>query len=193
MKTFCNIFSLLILIQFSAAAQTTQDISSGVARNIYDLLRTIPGIEIAPGNGTKDQPKVYIRDARNMKGKVAALFVLDKAIYDGDVSMINPLDVADITVLKDAASAAAYGSRGFGGVVLITTKSGKGTLPPSVSTYEKSAYQYFISKGMELRIIGKDGKSISAGVISRETDSSIFVRKKEILKSTIEKVEIIPQ
>jgi hypothetical protein len=46
---------------------------------------------------------------------------------------------------------------------------------------------------MELRIIGKDGKSITSGVISRETDSSIFVRKKEILKSTIEKVEIIQQ
>ena len=128
-----------------------------------------------------------------MKGKVAALFVLDKAIYDGDVSMINPLDVADVTVLKDAASAAAYGSRGFGGVVVITTKSGKGTVPPAVSTYEKSAYQYFISKGIELRVIGKDGKNISSGVISRETDSSIFIRKKEILKSLIEKVELIPQ
>ena len=193
MKKTVVFLLLFLVICHSGIAQTTQDISSGAARSIYDLLRTIPGIEITPGNGTKDQPKVYIRDARNMKGKVAALFVLDKAIYDGDVSMINPLDVADVTVLKDAASAAAYGSRGFGGVVVITTKSGKGTIPPAVSTYEKSAYQYFISKGTELRIIGKDGKNITSGVISRETDSSIFVRKKEILKSRIEKVEIIPQ
>jgi TonB-dependent SusC/RagA subfamily outer membrane receptor len=164
-----------------------------VARNIYDLLRTIPGIEITPGNGTKDQPKVYIRDARNMKGKVAALFVLDKAIYDGDISMINPLDVADITVLKDAASAAAYGSRGFGGVVQITTKSGNASIPPAVNTFNKSAYQYFITKSIELRVIGKDGKTIANGVITKETDSSILMRKREILKKNIEKVEIIPQ
>lgn len=193
MRSFYTIISLLILLQFSAAAQTTQDISSGVARNIYDLLRTIPGIEITPGNGTKDQPKVYIRDARNMKGKVAALFVLDKAIYDGDISMINPLDVADITVLKDAASAAAYGSRGFGGVVQITTKSGNASIPPAVNTFNKSAYQYFITKSIELRVIGKDGKTIANGVITKETDSSILMRKREILKKNIEKVEIIPQ
>jgi TonB-dependent SusC/RagA subfamily outer membrane receptor len=193
MRKIYNLISLLILLQYSAAAQTTQDISSGVARNIYDLLRTIPGIEITPGNGTKDQPKVYIRDARNMKGKVAALFVLDKAIYDGDISMINPLDVADITVLKDAASAAAYGSRGFGGVVQITTKSGNASIPPAVNTFNKSAYQYFITKSIELRVIGKDGKTIANGVITKETDSSILMRKREILKKNIEKVEIIPQ
>jgi len=112
-------------------------------------------------------------------------------IYEGEIASINPIDVANVTVLKDAASAAAYGSRGFGGVILITTKNGKGYLPPVVSNYEKSAYQYFISKGIELRVIGKDSKTITTGVISRESDSSIFIRKKEIHKKLIEKVEMI--
>jgi hypothetical protein len=76
-------------------------------------------------------------------------------------------------------------------VILITTKNGKGYLPPVVSNYEKSAYQYFISKGIELRVIGKDSKTITTGVISRESDSSIFIRKKEIHKKLIEKVEMI--
>jgi TonB-dependent SusC/RagA subfamily outer membrane receptor len=191
-RSYAILFYLLI-IQIQSGAQTTQDISSGAARNIYDLLRNIPGIEIATGTSFKDQPKVYIRDARNMKGKVPATFVLDKAIYEGDVGMINALDVADITVLKDAASAAAYGSRGFGGVVLITTKTGKSSPPAAINTFEKSAYQYFISKGLELNVIGKDGKIMATGVISKETDSSIFVRKKEMLKKNIEKVELIPQ
>jgi TonB-dependent SusC/RagA subfamily outer membrane receptor len=193
MKTCFNIFNLLILIHFSTAAQTTQDISSGVARNIFDILRTIPGIEISSGTSIKDQPKVYIRDARNMKGKIPAIFVLDKAIYEGDITMINPIDVADITVLKDAASAAAFGARGFGGVVQITTKSGNASVPPAVNTFNKSAYQYFITKSIDLRVIGKDGKTLTTGVITKETDSSIFLRKKEILKKNIEKVEIIPQ
>jgi TonB-dependent SusC/RagA subfamily outer membrane receptor len=182
---------LLITACLPVCAQLTQDISSGAARTIYDLLRTVPGVEIAGNAASKDQPKVYIRDARNMKGKVAALFVIDNAIFEGDIGSINPIDVASVTVLKDAASAAAYGSRGFGGVVLITTKNGKGFVPPVVSNYEKSAYQYFINKGTELRVIGKDGKIITTGVISRESDSSIFIRKKEIHKRLIEKVEMI--
>jgi hypothetical protein len=88
----------------SASGQTTQDISSGAARTIYDVLRTVPGIDISISNSLKEQPQVYVRDARNMRGKVAALFVVDNAIYDGDISVINPIDVASVTVLKDAAA-----------------------------------------------------------------------------------------
>ena len=187
-------FLLTIFCVLGSMAQTTQDISSGAARNIFDLLRTIPGVEISMNSGSlKTQQQVYIRDARNMKGKVPAIFVVDKAIYDGDISMINPMDVASLTALKDEAATAAYGGRGFGGVIVITTKNGKGTIPAAVSTYEKSAYQYFISKGVALKIVGKDGKAIANGVITKETDSSILLRKKEILKRNIEKVEIITQ
>lgn len=187
-------FLLAIICALGSLAQTTQDISSGAVRNIFDLLRTIPGVEVSMTSGSlKTQQQVYIRDARNMKGKVPAIFVLDKAIYEGDISMINPMDVASMTALKDDAATAAYGARGFGGVIIITTKNGKGTPPAAVSTYEKSAYQYFISKGIEMKIIGKDGKTIANGVITKETDSSILLRKKEILKQNIEKVEIITQ
>jgi len=187
-------FLLAIFCGLVSIAQTTQDISSGAARNIFDLLRTIPGVEISMNSGSlKTQQQVYIRDARNMKGKVPAIFVVDKAIYDGDISMINPMDVASMTALKDEAAKAVYGARGFGGVIVITTKNGTGTIPAEMNTYDKSAYQYFISKGTELKIIGKDGKIMTNGVIIKETDSSILLRKKEILKKNIEKVEIIIQ
>ena len=185
-------FLLAVFCALGSMAQTTQDISSGAVRNIFDLLRTIPGVEIGASAGMKT-PQVFVRDARNMKGKVAALFVVDQAIYEGDIASLNPMDIASAAVLKDAASTAAYGARGFGGVILITTKNGKGIAPAAVSTYEKSAYQYFISKGIEMKIIGKDGKTIANGIITKETDSSILVRKKEILKQNIEKVEIITQ
>ena len=187
-------FLLAIFCGLVSIAQTTQDISSGAARNIFDLLRTIPGVEISMNSGSlKTQQQVYIRDARNIKGKVPAIFVVDKAIYDGDISMINPMDVASMTALKDEAAKAVYGARGFGGVIVITTKNGTGTIPAEMNTYDKSAYQYFISKGTELKIIGKDGKIKTNGVIIKETDSSILLRKKEILKKNIEKVEIIIQ
>lgn len=185
-------FLLAIFCVMGSMAQTTQDISSGAARTIFDLLRTIPGVEISASAGMKT-PQVFVRDARNMKGKVAALFVVDQAIYEGDIASLNPMDIASAAVLKDAASTAAYGSRGFGGVILITTKKGNNSIMPSINTYGKSAYQYFISNGTELRVIGKDGKTIATGTIKKETDSSILLRKKEILKRNIEKVEIITQ
>ncbi len=188
---------LICLIAFfvghmSSFAQTTQDISSGAARNIFDLLRTIPGVEIGANAGMKT-PQVFVRDARNMKGKVAALFVVDQAIYEGDIASLNPLDIASVSVLKDESATAAYGSRGFGGVILVVTKKGSNSAAPSINTYSKSAYQYFISNGTALRVIGKDGKTIATGSIRKETDSSILLRKKEILKRNIEKVEIITQ
>jgi TonB-dependent SusC/RagA subfamily outer membrane receptor len=189
-KLIC--FIVFFVGQMNCFAQTTQDISSGVARNIFDLLRTIPGVEIGANAGMKT-PQVFVRDARNMRGKIAALFVVDQAIYEGDIASLNPMDIASAAVLKDAASTAAYGARGFGGVILITTKKGNNSTMPAINTYGKSAYQYFISNGTELRVIGKDGKTIATGSIKRETDSSILLRKKEILKTNIEKVEIITQ
>ena len=188
MKIYCFIFAI-----FLSLVTIAQDPSSGAVRNIYDMLRNVPGVDVSLSTGAKNQQQVYIRDARNLKGKVPAIFVVDRVIYEGDVSLINPLDVADITVLKDAAAAAAYGSRAYGGVVLINTKNGKAVIPPQINSYNNSAYQYFITKEIEIRVIGLDKKIIGTGIISKETDSSIFIRKKEILKSNIEKVEIVTQ
>ncbi len=54
------------------------------------------------------------------------LIVVDGSPYDGDISNdINPADIAEITVLKDASSGALYGARGANGVVMITTKKGE--------------------------------------------------------------------
>ena len=48
---------------------------------------------------------------------------------EGGLSAVNPDDVANIQILKDAASTAVYGSRGANGVILITTKRGESTKP----------------------------------------------------------------
>ena len=60
-----------------------------------------------------------------MSGNHQALIVVDNFAYDGDISSINPNDIADITVLKDAAAASAWGARSGNGVIVITTKRGK--------------------------------------------------------------------
>ena len=84
-----------------------------------------PGADIA----------VQVRGAASISGSATPLYVVDGVPLD-NLSGVNPSDIASIDVLKDAASAAIYGSRGSNGVVLIATKRGKsGTPVMSVSAY----------------------------------------------------------
>jgi len=67
---------------------------------------------------------INVRGAASINGESTPLYVVD-GVPLGNPSGINPGDIQSIDVLKDAASAAIYGSRGSNGVVLITTKRGK--------------------------------------------------------------------
>ncbi len=71
-----------------------------------------------PGGGFK----VNIRGAGTI-GNASPLYVVD-GVITGDITYLNPSDIASVDILKDAASAAIYGINGANGVVLITTKSG---------------------------------------------------------------------
>src|SRR5690606_33177567 len=82
----------------------------------------------------------------------------DGSPYMGDINAINPNDIQSISVLKDAASSALYGSRGANGVIIITTKSGQagekaainvnftqGATSRAVKDYEQvTTYRYFM-------------------------------------------------
>jgi TonB-linked SusC/RagA family outer membrane protein len=79
-------------------------------------------------------PTINIRGT-STTGTNDPLLVIDGIVSQsiGDLSFINPNDIATVTVLKDAGSAAIYGSRGANGVLLITTKSGRFNQKPTVS------------------------------------------------------------
>lgn len=74
----------------------------------------------SPGAGVK----IRIRGT-NSNGNSNPLFIVD-GMKTGDINNIDPSDIESIEVLKDAASAAIYGTEGANGVIIITTKSGKG-------------------------------------------------------------------
>lgn len=82
-----------------------------------------PGVSISSTSG---QPgtnmKVVVRGLGTI-GNSGPLYVID-GIPGGDITVLNPNDIASIDVLKDAASAAIYGAQAANGVVLVTTKSG---------------------------------------------------------------------
>ncbi|WP_420151126.1 SusC/RagA family TonB-linked outer membrane protein [Spirosoma sp.] len=85
------------------------------------LQGVLPNLNIKMGDGKPNQaPSFNIRGTTSIGQGGSALVLIDNV--EGDPSLLNPNDVASITLLKDAASASIYGARGVFGVVLITTK-----------------------------------------------------------------------
>ena len=70
-------------------------------------------------------PKIQIRAASSISGDVGPLIVVDGFPISGSLATVNSNDIESLEVLKDAASAAIYGSRGANGVILVTTKKGR--------------------------------------------------------------------
>jgi len=99
-------------------------------RPITNVLNAIagsaPGIQASSASGAPGtSPSIRIRGFGSINASNDALFVVDGAVYNGDISNIDPDDVASVSLLKDASTAALYGSRGGNGVVMITTKKGR--------------------------------------------------------------------
>jgi TonB-linked SusC/RagA family outer membrane protein len=96
--------------------------------NATDLLRnSIAGLYMpfsTSAKGDIDLNNALIRGTTSLKASNAPLIVLDGVIYDGDMANISSADIETIDVMKDASSAAIYGSRSANGVINITTKKG---------------------------------------------------------------------
>ena len=132
----------------TSAIQTVKmdDIKSIGVASIDQLLEgQIAGMTSIPTNGAPGAPnKMRIRSTVSLSGSTDPLWVLDGMILEGNdipsnfsdkdnidnlyntsIAGINPADIEDITVLKDAAATAIYGARAANGVIVITTKKGK--------------------------------------------------------------------
>ena len=102
--------------------------------NVYQALQgEAPGLQISNNSGAPgDTGTMLIRGASTMGSGVNPLFIVDGVPVD-NISYINPSDIESMEVLKDAASAAIYGSRSAAGVIIITTKRGEEGSPARVS------------------------------------------------------------
>jgi TonB-linked SusC/RagA family outer membrane protein len=89
------------------------------------LVGKVAGVVVSQTDGSPyASPKIRVRGVGSINASTDPLYVIDGYPAGNDL-YINPNDVESIDILKDAASAAIYGSRAAGGVVLITTKRGK--------------------------------------------------------------------
>jgi TonB-dependent starch-binding outer membrane protein SusC len=130
--------------------QRRKDVTASIATISGNDIKNIPaqsfeqalagkaaGLNIVVPNAVLNNPPVVrIRGANSITGSTFPLVVIDGVpVFTGDISTnnsannvlgnLNPQDIEDIQILKDAAAAAIYGSRAANGVMLVTTKKGK--------------------------------------------------------------------
>ncbi len=113
---------------FTGAA-SKMDASKIDIRQVSDVTNALAG-NIAGVTATKSngQPgtssTIRIRGFGSINANMNPLYVVDGMPYQGDISSIDPQDIDQVSVLKDAAAASLYGARAANGVVMITTKKG---------------------------------------------------------------------
>lgn len=120
---------------------------SPVSRLDQALQGKIAGVQIQNiSSEAGSDPKIRVRGVNSINAGADPLVVVDGHPVPDGLSFVNPADVESIEVLKDAASAAIYGSRGASGVIIVTTKSGKADRPKyslKASTGTKTAYERY--------------------------------------------------
>lgn len=102
-----------------------EDISKQASTNPVSALQgKVAGVSITNVGTPGSSPQITIRGTSTIYGKTGPLYVVDGVWYD-DINFLNPADIANISILKDASSQSIYGIRAANGVVLVTTTKGK--------------------------------------------------------------------
>jgi len=111
----------------SVASVTSEAIGlQAVSNPVESLTGAASGVQVLSDSGQPGSAlNVLIRGGNSVLGGNNPLYVVDGFPLIGDISVLNPNDIASIEILKDASSTAIYGSRGANGVILVTTKGGK--------------------------------------------------------------------
>ena len=123
----------------SISAIKAEDMNRGAVVNTQDMLKgKIAGLLVTPGDGGPGSgSRIRIRGSASLNASNDPLIVIDgvpiaqgaAGAMSNPLDLLNPNDIESFSVLKDASSAAIYGSRASNGVILITTKKGKGGTP----------------------------------------------------------------
>jgi TonB-linked SusC/RagA family outer membrane protein len=129
-----------VVITGYAGATNSSKVTSAIATVSAEAIEQIPinsidqllqgqaaGVNVSTGSGQPGQSAtVIIRGRSSLNGDIEPLFIIDGVPVDQDnFRSLNQNDIETMSVLKDAAATAVYGNRGSGGVILITTKTGK--------------------------------------------------------------------
>jgi len=148
---------------------------AGIQANRVDdaLAGKLAGVLIQNQDGAPGaDPKIQVRAASSISGASNPLIVVDGYPISGSLATVNPNDIESLEVLKDAASAAIYGSRGANGVILVTTKKGKSGKPSfSYNAYISSSNRY-VKDVEQLKTAGEWAGILESGIADGTYDVS---------------------
>ena len=119
-----------------AAVNGDKLVNRSVTGTIDALQGILPGVVVTRSTGSPGMEdfKIQVRGLTSANSNPKPLVLVNG--IEGDIDAVRPEDIESISVLKDAASASIYGAKAAGGVILITTKSGKaGKVEVSVNSY----------------------------------------------------------
>ncbi len=125
-------------------------------KTLQDVLRGTPGLSVSLDPSAKGGGSMQIRGQRSIYtdgGHNDPLVIVDGMMFYGELSEINPNDVSQIDVLKDASAAAVYGAKAANGVIIISTKKGKLGKPKINLTSSVG----FVTMGSNREVYGPDG------------------------------------
>ena len=114
------------LVTTSISSVKMDKVDQGNDYNVAKMLQgRTAGVNVSSASGTPGgQPNVRVRGIASITGNSTPLYVVD-GVPSESMPLLNPNDIEQMDVLKDASAAAIYGSRANNGVIIITTKSGK--------------------------------------------------------------------
>lgn len=157
-----------------AASTVTSETIEGRpnASFVQTLQAQVPGLNIATGSGQpgSNNTTVILRGIGSINGNVEPLFVIDGVPMGSDnFRSINPNDIENISVLKDAGATSIYGNRGANGVIVVTTKGGsfdqdlsiKYVGSSGVSVLQKNKYD--MMTGSEMRAFEREAFQLTGG------------------------------
>ena len=112
-----------------------------ISNPIEALQGRIAGVNVIESSAAPDAvPQVIIRGVASFY-QPNPLYIVD-GVRQADLNNVNPQDIASIDVMKDAASAAIYGSAAAGGVILVTTKKGIKRWRPAIYQFQRQVWHY---------------------------------------------------
>ena len=111
----------------AVASVDAKDLTVVPATNFAQQLQgRVAGVQVGTDGQPGGEVSVRIRGVGSITGSSDPLYIIDGVPTQGGLNQLNPNDIESLQVLKDAASASIYGARASNGVVIITTKKGKG-------------------------------------------------------------------
>ncbi len=192
----------------SVAAVTAEDFNTGVISSPEQLIQgKTAGVQITQTSGEPGAGIDFrIRGTNSVRSNNNPLFVVDGVPLANDatsaggsdigfgtsaprnpLNFLNPADIESISILKDASATAIYGSRGANGVVIITTKSGKGASSGGVIEYSanisisEAAKEYdLLNRQQFLGAVEQFGGTASDQDFGNNTDWQDFVTRRAV-------------